>query len=405
MERRTALPTFAAARSARGFLARTLAGLLATALSLLLFAAPALAAPDARPARSFLDLFGRSATPVVATSPHPSVVRVVANERQNVQSQGSGTLIDVRDDCGLVVTNWHVVRDATGDITVHFPDGFASQARVLKVDKDWDLAALVIWKPRAEPVPLATDIPRPGDSLTIAGYGSGSYRATTGRCTQYVAPGKNMPYEMVELSGEARQGDSGGPIFNQRGELAGVLFGAGGGTTSGSYSRRVRTFLASVAPDLAEPNSTRLARQELASTNTGGLNVTPPTSAPAPSTSLPTDALASQSTHLRAAPPLLPSMASHTHSSPLDSAAPTYSPPLANPGDSNLARATIGYASDYLANTSPTAYAPPPPTPGIDWKSLLGHTPVEQGKTALALVGILAVLLKVLRPGRVARAI
>ena len=48
---------------------------------------------------------------------------------------------------------------------------------------------------------------------------------------------------MVEVAVSARQGDSGGPIFNSRGELAGVLFGEGHGRTSGSYCGRVRWFL------------------------------------------------------------------------------------------------------------------------------------------------------------------
>jgi hypothetical protein len=57
---------------------------------------------------------------------------------------------------------------------------------------------------------------------------------------------------MVELDVEARQGDSGGPIFNQRGELAGVLFGAGQGTTLGSFAPRVNCFLATLAPDIGQ---------------------------------------------------------------------------------------------------------------------------------------------------------
>jgi hypothetical protein len=93
------------------------------------------------------------------------------------------------------------------------------------------------------PVPLAVDAPRPGDPLTIAGYGSGIYRTAPGKCTQYLAPGTDRPFEMVEVSTSARQGDSGGPIFNARGELAGVLFGSDGGNTSGSYAGRVREFL------------------------------------------------------------------------------------------------------------------------------------------------------------------
>ncbi len=63
---------------------------------------------------------------------------------------------------------------------------------------------------------------------------------------------------MVELDVEARQGDSGGPIFNQRGELAGVLFGAGQGTTLGSFAPRVACFLATLAPDIGQANEQAL---------------------------------------------------------------------------------------------------------------------------------------------------
>jgi hypothetical protein len=72
-----------------------------------------------------------------------------------------------------------------------------------------------------------------------------------------VAPGKNQPFEMVELSTEARQGDSGGPIFNARGELAGVLLGAKRGHTVGSFCGRVGHFLNDVAQTLQEEQSER----------------------------------------------------------------------------------------------------------------------------------------------------
>jgi hypothetical protein len=55
---------------------------------------------------------------------------------------------------------------------------------------------------------------------------------------------------MVEVGVAARQGDSGGPIFNADGELAGVLFGSGDGTTTGTYCGRVGGFLASLGPDV-----------------------------------------------------------------------------------------------------------------------------------------------------------
>lgn len=177
----------------------------------------------------------------------PAVARIVVPEKDGI-SYGSGTLIDARGQFGLVVSNWHVVRDAAGQITVEFPDGFKSPAQVVKTDKDWDLAALSIYRPTVQPIPIAANAPQPGDPLTIAGYGSGDWRMASGRCTQYLAPGIEFPHEMVELSAEARQGDSGGPILNQRGEVAGVLFGSGPGYTSGSYGGRVLKFLATVVP-------------------------------------------------------------------------------------------------------------------------------------------------------------
>jgi len=178
-------------------------------------------------------------------TPHPAVVRIVAAEKAGA-SLGSGVLVDANREQALVLTNWHVVRDSRSAVLVQFPDGFQTAGTVVRWDEAWDLAALVIWKPSATPVPLAVTPPAPGDLLTIAGYGRGPYRAQTGRCTEYLSPGTGYPKEFVELSAGARQGDSGGPIFNERGELAGVLFGQNNGHTIGSCSTRLRTFLASV---------------------------------------------------------------------------------------------------------------------------------------------------------------
>ena len=178
-------------------------------------------------------------------TPHPAVVRIVAAEKAGA-SLGSGVLVDANREQAIVLTNWHVVRDSRSAVLVQFPDGFQTAGTVVRWDEAWDLAALVIWKPPATPVPLAATPPAPGDLLTIAGYGRGPYRAQTGRCTEYLSPGTGYPKEFVELSAGARQGDSGGPILNERGELAGVLFGQNNGHTIGSCSTRLRTFLASV---------------------------------------------------------------------------------------------------------------------------------------------------------------
>ena len=178
-------------------------------------------------------------------TPHPAVVRIVAAEKAGA-SLGSGVLVDANREQAIVLTNWHVVRDSRSAVLVQFPDGFQTAGTIVRWDEAWDLAALVIWKPPATPVPLAATPPAPGDLLTIAGYGRGPYRAQTGRCTEYLSPGTGYPKEFVELSAGARQGDSGGPILNERGELAGVLFGQNNGHTIGSCSTRLRVFLASV---------------------------------------------------------------------------------------------------------------------------------------------------------------
>lgn len=178
-------------------------------------------------------------------TPHPAVARIIAPESSGT-SMGSGVLVDVNRTQGLVITNWHVVRDSRSAVLVQFPDGFQSAGTVVRWDEAWDLAALVIWKPRATPVSIAAAPPTIGEPLTIAGFGRGSYREESGQCLDYLSPSTGYPREFVELKATARQGDSGGPIFNASGELAGVLFGQSDGRTIGSCSTRVKTFLAAV---------------------------------------------------------------------------------------------------------------------------------------------------------------
>jgi len=174
--------------------------------------------------------------------PRPAVVRISAAEG-NATSYGSGSLVGLSKDYGLVLTNWHVIRDATGAITVHFPDGVRAEARLLLTDPVWDLAALLISRHEVEPIPVAAKAPVEGDRLTIAGFGTGVYREATGKVVNFVSPGEKEPFEMLEVNVAARNGDSGGPIFNENGEVAGVLFGSARGSTNGSHCERVRWFV------------------------------------------------------------------------------------------------------------------------------------------------------------------
>lgn len=303
------------------------------------------------------------------SKPHPAVVRVIVPERGGT-SYGSGTLIDVHDRYGLVITNYHVVSDAAGPATVLFADGFQSAAQVVKVDRDWDLAALAIWKPAVEPVPISSQAAQPGEWLTIAGYGQGPFRAASGQCTQYVAPGMRLPMETVEVAVSARQGDSGGPILNSRGELAGVLWGAGGGRTAGSYSGRVRQFLASIIP--TAPAQTDPAAVALAGVSPAG--------------SAAGDSAASQ---------ILPlgESTQPAYGSEWRSAAETPPPSVqaAFPQSASRPWGAVSAASPQSEGESPAEEAE---VISFGWEELAGNTRLQQAKTLLAVVGIAALAIQ-----------
>ena len=173
-------------------------------------------------------------------------------------SLGSGSLVAVDQRLGLVLTCWHVIQDAAGPIVVSFPDGFRSAATVVRTDREWDLAALAIHRPPAQPIAIS---PRG----SAAGRSPGACRLRRqrrvpcrgGPLHAVPGPGKELADGVGRTRCAARQGDSGGPIFNSRGELAGVLSGSGFGQTCGTYCGRVRWFLG-----LADAAFRRVSSQE-----------------------------------------------------------------------------------------------------------------------------------------------
>jgi S1-C subfamily serine protease len=298
--------------------------------------------------------FQKPVTPRSDNTPHPAVVRVLVEESQ-AHSSGSGALVAAHDRYGLVVTNWHVVRESNGKISIVFPDGFRSAATILKTDPLWDLAALLIWRSPATPLVISQTAPQPGEPLMIAGYGLGDYRAVAGKCTQYVAPSDRHPYEIVELSVQARQGDSGGPILNERGELAGVLFGASRGSTSGSYCGRVRSFLKSAWPELDAPSSTPTVETPLVAFETSRPRL--------------------DDQEKGEAGALVPIQ---------DSPPPTRPEPAA-----------IGINEQPPLERPAIVFTPPPPLApvarGMTWEQIAGPSLFDQAKTVLAMIGVLAV--------------
>jgi len=185
-----------------------------------------------------------------------SVVRIVSQHGDS-SSGGSGVVIE-HDGKPAVLTARHVVIESgkPGTLTVYFRNGIQSPATIVKLDDPYDLALLSCEKYGAVAIPVAAS-PRMGDTLTIAGFGSSphTFRESRGRVVGRGKPmGRGYAADFIDVSTGARQGDSGGPMFNQSGEVAGILWGSSNGTTVGSHSGRLRAFLggnetASTCPD------------------------------------------------------------------------------------------------------------------------------------------------------------
>jgi S1-C subfamily serine protease len=168
-------------------------------------------------------------------------VRVFVADKGGGHSMGSGTLLAPN----LIVTNWHVVRDNRRGtaIKVLFPDWSVSAGYVVLVDKEWDIAAISIPRVKVEPATTG-DPPKKGDSLTVHGYGMGLPAQSTGTLGHFRAPNQQSATDLVEITdATVRQGDSGGPILNTKGEYVGTLFGGGRGFTIGTHVGRVKTIL------------------------------------------------------------------------------------------------------------------------------------------------------------------
>jgi len=182
-----------------------------------------------------------------------SVCRVTNYEssgrRQTQQSLGSGTLIAKGDGWGAVISAGHVFSDGSDSVKCKFLSGNEYDgvlvASLLKSNAV-DLAIIELTSCPEEPVAtIAPEAPKVGDKLAFAGFGSPSqdYRAMGGKLLRYTAGARGAANQFY-MTGGARQGDSGGPIFNLEGQFVGVLWGTDGAGTIGTYNGQIETFAA-----------------------------------------------------------------------------------------------------------------------------------------------------------------
>ena len=135
---------------------------------------------------------------------------------------GSGFIID---PSGLILTNYHVVEDAF-DVSVKFADGTSLQGSTVHASRVADLA---IVKVQANHPLVAThwgdsDALQIGDQVFVAGNPFGVGLSLSGGIVS--ALNRNLqdtPYDdYIQTDAAINHGNSGGPLFDMRGNVVGV---------------------------------------------------------------------------------------------------------------------------------------------------------------------------------------
>jgi thioredoxin 1 len=188
-----------------------------------------------------------------------AVVRIYCQDNVRSTSIGSGVVVKWGERI-LVLTARHVVQDAvkySGKIVVEFFTGKKQQVHVLKADATWDCAILEL-EGKADGIPAVevelgdAAMQKPGDRLESCGYGpDGKLACNSGLFLGYKRSGEtpNGPDDWMAISGHARGGDSGGPIFNKAGHVVGVLWGTNGSEVIGVQAGRIHVLLDAAVPE------------------------------------------------------------------------------------------------------------------------------------------------------------
>jgi hypothetical protein len=147
----------------------------------------------------------------------PAVVRIEAGDSK----VGTGFVIDGR---GLIATNLHVI-EGESDIKVRTHDGAQYQVMsVAGIDKSHDLALVRIYPKKALPQVRLGDSSQvsAGDKIYAIGNPLGvfDYSVSDGLISQ-VRP-LSADLTILQISAPISPGSSGGPLFNQFGEVIGV---------------------------------------------------------------------------------------------------------------------------------------------------------------------------------------
>ena len=160
-------------------------------------------------------------------------------EKQPKQAMGSGFIIE---SSGLIVTNNHVIEDATS-INVILTDGRTFTAKLIGKDKKTDLALLKI--ETDEELPFVkwgdSDTAKVGNWVLAIGNPFGLVNTVTAGIIS--ARGRDIsagPFDdFIQTDASINRGNSGGPLFNLDGEVIGIntaIFSPTGGSVGIGFS-------------------------------------------------------------------------------------------------------------------------------------------------------------------------
>ena len=162
-----------------------------------------------------------------------SVVRVhgtgYAKEQEGRATEGIGSGV-VIVDTGVILTNMHVVAGADR-IQVEFDDGFETEATVIGVRPEHDLAVLKANK-IPDDLPAATlrstsDLAA-GDEVIAVGFPFGigpsvSAGVVSGLRREYRSPSGKALTNLIQFDAAVNPGNSGGPLVTTDGEVVGIV--------------------------------------------------------------------------------------------------------------------------------------------------------------------------------------
>ncbi|MDN4610487.1 MarP family serine protease [Arthrobacter burdickii] len=156
-----------------------------------------------------------------------SVVRITGTAYQCGQNQtGSGFVVAP----GRVITNAHVVAGVNEPV-VEVPGGGALPGRVVQLDTARDIAVIAVDDLEAAPLPLGDELAN-GTTAAFAGYPAGGPYRIQPASVQGLSPvlvnniygADPKPLQIYSLAANVQQGNSGGPLLDLQGRVAGVVF-------------------------------------------------------------------------------------------------------------------------------------------------------------------------------------